>query len=52
MKSLEPYRLIADYNLVYYFNIPEQSIEEGLSKCSSKGNILIDELLRVLAKVK
>lgn len=46
----EARRLITAYNTVYELNIPEQVIEEGLSRCSLKGNVVIDDLLKVLSR--
>ena len=53
MPKDEAKKLITAYNTVYDLSIPHQIIEEGLSRCmNSKGNILIDDLLKVLSKVK
>jgi hypothetical protein len=47
----EAKRLISAYNTVYELNIPEQVIDDGLSRSTLKGNIVIDNLLKVLSKV-
>jgi hypothetical protein len=48
----EARRLITAYNTVYELNIPETSIEDGLNRCSLKGNVVIDDLLKVLSRVQ
>ncbi|CAF0759039.1 unnamed protein product [Brachionus calyciflorus] len=48
----EARRLITAYNTVYELSIPEATIEEGLTINTVKGNVLIDNLIKFLAKVK
>lgn len=48
----EARRLITAYNTVYDLKISDNVIEDGLAKCTRKGNVLIDDLLKVIAKVK
>lgn len=42
--------LIKAYNTVYELNISNEVIEDALNRCQ-KGNIIIDDLLKVLSKV-
>ena len=46
----EANRLINAYNTVYELKISDQIIQQGLNKCTRKGNVLIDDLLKILAK--
>ena len=47
----EARRLITSYNQVYELKIPNEIIELGLTRCTLKGDVIIDDLLKVLAKV-
>ncbi|RNA12309.1 hypothetical protein BpHYR1_016564 [Brachionus plicatilis] len=47
----EARRLITAYNTVYDLNIPEALIEDGLAINTVKGNVVIDNLIKFLAKV-
>jgi hypothetical protein len=49
----EAAKLITAYNTVYELNISNEQINHGLNRCTNqKGNIVIDDLLKVLSKVK
>jgi hypothetical protein len=52
MHKDEAKQLISAYNTVYELNIPESAIDEGLVKSTLKGNVVIDNLLKFLSKVK
>jgi hypothetical protein len=41
--------LISAYNTVYELQIPREIIEDGLNRCTLKGNVKIDDLLKVLS---
>ena len=41
--------MITAYNTVYELNMPRETIEEGLNRCTLKGNVKIDDLLKVLS---
>ncbi len=41
--------LISAYNTVYELQIPRETIEDGLNRCTLKGNVKIDDLLKVLS---
>jgi len=47
----EARRLITAYNTVYELNVPDHIIEEGLTRCTLKGNVVIDDLLKVLSRL-
>lgn len=49
----EAKKLITAYNTVYELSIPYELIEDGLARCINlKGHVVIDDLLKVLSKVK
>jgi hypothetical protein len=49
----EARQLISAYNTVYELAIPNESIENGLIRCTNlKGNIVIDDLLKMLSQIK
>jgi len=48
----EARELVNAYNTVYDLKVPDYTIEEGLHKCTKKGNVIIDDLLKVLSKLK
>lgn len=53
MPKDEAKKLITAYNTVYDLSISNNIIEDGLMRCTNiKGYILIDDLLKVLSKVK